>query len=60
VAFATEIADEPISVTLLDTPLVVFRSNRQLARMRYLPITIKTPATSSVAVMPRRRARVTD
>ena len=52
VAIATEIADPPISVTLLDTPLVVFRSNRQLAGMRYLPITIKTLATPSVAVMP--------
>lgn len=34
VAFAAEVADKPISVTLLDEPLVVFRSNGRLVSAR--------------------------
>jgi vanillate O-demethylase monooxygenase subunit len=34
VAFAAEVTDKPISVTLLDEPLVVFRSNGQLVSAR--------------------------
>ncbi|MBK3781200.1 FAD-dependent oxidoreductase [Paraburkholderia aspalathi] len=34
VTFAAEVADKPISVTLLDEPLVVFRSNGQLVSAR--------------------------
>ncbi|MGF6570987.1 phenylpropionate dioxygenase-like ring-hydroxylating dioxygenase large terminal subunit [Paraburkholderia sp. GAS333] len=34
VAFAADVADKPISVTLLDEPLVVFRSNGELVSAR--------------------------
>jgi hypothetical protein len=41
VAFAADVTDKPISVTLLDEPLVVFRSNGQLVSARDICLAVQ-------------------